>query len=198
MNNIAQSLRRKTEDGKRKTENGRQKTKIRPLSSVLRPQSSVLRPLSSVRGVVLIAVLWICALIMWFAFQISAQTRLLGEDRIHAIRESQALYLAIGGCYEALARMGQAPALQEGPVHRSELAAGWAASHRSEYDSGIAVVDYRTRRHQGKRQLGPEGSTQAGASRAGADELTSEKLADRILDFIDADDIPRPQGMEKD
>jgi len=33
---------------------------------------------------------------------------------------------------------------------------------------------------------------------AGADELTSEKLADRILDFIDADDIPRPKGMEKD
>ena len=69
-------------------------------------------PLNS-RGVVLIAVLWICALIMWFAFQISAQTRLQGEDQIHAIRKSQALHLAIGGCYEALARMGQTPAPAE-------------------------------------------------------------------------------------
>ena len=34
--------------------------------------------------------------------------------------------------------------------------------------------------------------------KAGADELSSEKLADRIIDFIDADDIPRPHGMEKD
>jgi general secretion pathway protein K len=34
--------------------------------------------------------------------------------------------------------------------------------------------------------------------RAGADELTAEELADKILDFIDKDDIPRPRGMEKD
>ena len=85
-------------------------------------------PMNS-RGVILIAVIWVCALIMWFSFQISAQTRLQGEDQLHAIRKSQALHLAIGGCYEALARMGQSPPLLN-RGGQSELAARWAASHR--------------------------------------------------------------------
>ena len=183
MNKIAQSLRRKTE-------NRRRKTKIRPLSSVL-------RPLSSVRGVVLIAVLWSCALIMWFAFQISAQTRLLGEDRIHSIRDSQALYLAIGGCYEALARMGQAPPLRTG----TPLDLNWQPDGRSRivrYNNGIAVVIIEPEEIKVNVNSAKEVQLRQVLQRAGADELTSEKLADRILDFIDADDIPRPQGMEKD
>ncbi len=196
MNNIAQSLRRKTEDGKRKTENGRQKTKIRPLSSVLRPLSSVLRPLSSVRGVVLIAVLWICALVMWFAFQISAQTRLLGEDRMHSIRDSQALYLALGGCYEALARMGQAPALRKD----QSIDLNWQPDGQPRtvrYDSGIAVVVIEPEETKVNVNSAQKVQLRQVLQNAGADELTSEKLADRILDFINADAIPRPQGMEK-
>ena len=57
-------------------------------------------------GVVIISVLWICALIMWFALQIGAETRLQGEEELHHLRWSQAFYLATGGCYEALAHMG--------------------------------------------------------------------------------------------
>ena len=183
MNNIVQSLRRKTEDR-------RQKTKIRPLYSVL-------CPLSSVRGVVLIAVLWSCALIMWFAFQISAQTRLLGEDRIHSIRESQALYLAIGGCYEALARMNQAtPQSTDKPLDLTWQPDGQPRIVR--YNSGIAVVIIEPEEIKVNVNSAQEVQLRQVLQSAGADELTSEKLADRILDFIDADDIPRPKGMEKD
>ncbi len=189
MNNIARSLRRKTEDG-------RQKTNIRSPSSILCPPYSVLRTLSSVRGVVLIAVLWCCALIMWFAFQISAQTRLMGEDRIHSIRDSQALYLAIGGCYEALARMGQAP-----PLHMDQTAdLNWQPDGRPrivEYKSGIAVVIIESEEIKVNVNSVQEVQLRQVLQRAGADEMTSEMLADRILDFIDADDITRPQGMEK-
>src|SRR5208337_1219273 len=176
MNNIAQSLRRRTEDGRRKTK---------------------IRPLSSVRGVVLIAVLWCCALIMWFAFQISAQTRLLGEDRIHAIRDSQALYLAIGGCYEALARMGQAPPLgMDRPLDLN-----WQPDGRPrivEYKSGIAVVIIEPEELKVNVNTAQQVQLMQVLQKAGADEFTSEELADRIMDFIDADDIPRPHGMEKD
>ncbi len=174
MINIAQSLRRKTEDRRRK-----------------------IRPLSSVRGVVLIAVLWSCALIMWFAFQISAQTRMMGEDRIHAIRDSQALYLAIGGCYEALARMGQPPPL----LMDRPLDLNWQPDGRPrmvEYKSGIAVVIIEPEEMKVNVNSVQEVQLRQVLQRAGADELTSEQLADRILDFIDADDIRRPQGMEKD
>ncbi len=174
MINIAQSLRRKTEDRRRK-----------------------IRPLSSVRGVVLIAVLWSCALIMWFAFQISAQTRMMGEDRIHAIRDSQALYLAIGGCYEALARMGQPPPL----LMDRPLDLNWQPDGRPrmvEYKSGIAVVINEPEEMKVNVNSVQEVQLRQVLQRAGADELTSEQLADRILDFIDADDIRRPQGMEKD
>jgi hypothetical protein len=183
MIDIAQSLRRKTEDRRRKT-------KIRPLSSVI-------RPLSSVRGVVLIAALWSCALIMWFAFQISAQTRLMGEDRIHAIRDSQALYLAIGGCYEALARMGQPPPLRMD----QPLDLNWQPDGRPRtvaYKSGIAVVIIEPEEMRLNVNLIQVVQLRQVLQRAGADEVTSERLADRILDFIDASGIRRPQGMEKD
>ncbi len=34
--------------------------------------------------------------------------------------------------------------------------------------------------------------------RAGADEAAAERLTDMIMDFIDQDDVQRPQGAEKD
>ena len=87
----------------------------------------------------LIAVLWCCAMIMWAGLQISAQTRLLGEDQLHSIIKTHALYLAIGGCYEALARMVQAGPLQ------SELPSdqNWQPDGNPRvvvYNTGIAVV----------------------------------------------------------
>jgi general secretion pathway protein K len=150
------------------------------------------------RGVVLIAVLWICALIMWIAFQISAQTRLVGEDQLHAIRKSQALYLAIGGCYEALARMKSAPALQ--PFDKPSDS-NWQPDGQPriiQYLTGAAMVIIESEDAKMNVNVAQGVNLSKVLQRAGADEPTSEQLADRILDFIDADDIPRPQGMEKD
>ena len=182
MNKIAQSLRRKTQDGRRKTK--------------IRPPYSVFRPLSSVRGVVLIAVLWCCALIMWFAFQISAQTRLLGEDRIHAIRDSQALYLAIGDAMKPWRGLGQAPPLGMDKPHDLN----WQPDGRPrivEYKSGIAVVIIEPEELKVNVNKVQQVQLMQVLQRAGADEFSSEELADRIMDFIDADDIRRPHGMER-
>ena len=134
--------------------------------SKIRSPSSGRRPLTTDRGVVLIAVLVVCALIMWFAFQISAQTRLQGEDRIHAIRKSQALHLAIGGCYEALARMGQAPPLRMDQT----VDLNWQPDGRPrivEYKTGIAVVIIEPEDTKVNVNIGPGGPTQAGASKGG-------------------------------
>ncbi|MGC9964142.1 MAG: hypothetical protein ABSE08_01930 [Syntrophobacteraceae bacterium] len=150
------------------------------------------------RGVVLIAVLWICALIMWFAFQISAQTRLQGEDEVHAIRKSQALHLAIGGCYEALARIKLTPALQS---FDKPSGSNWQPDGRPrivEYRTGAAVVIIEPDDAKVNVNAVQEVQLRKALQRAGADEAASEQLADRILDFIDPDSTARPQGMEKD
>jgi len=148
------------------------------------------------RGVVLLAVLWICALIMWFALQISAETRLQGEDQILSIRKSQALYLAIGGCYEALARMGQPPSLRadEPP------ALNWQPDGKPrliEYHTGRAIVIIEP--EDRKLNVNKAGQPQLKQilERAGADEITAERLTDFIMDFIDQDDTPRMHGAEE-
>lgn len=148
------------------------------------------------RGVVLIAVLWICALIMWFALQISAETRLQGEDQIHSIRKSQALYLAIGGCYEALARIGQPAAL-----HAEDSEFRWQPDgrpHLVRYQTGRALVIIES--EDLKVNVNRTGVAQLKQilARAGADDVLAETLADRIMDFVDQDDIPRMHGAEKD
>jgi Type II secretion system (T2SS), protein K len=154
-------------------------------------------PISSQRGVVLIAALWICALIMWFALQISAETRLQGEDQIHSIRKSQAFHLAVGGCYEALARMGQSSALRDDEP--SEL--NWQPDGKPRivrYQGGSAVVIVES--EDSKVNVNRTGQVQIKQilEKAGMDEASSENIADCILDFIDKDDTPRIHGAEKD
>lgn len=149
------------------------------------------------RGVVLIAVLWICSLTMWFALQISAETHLQGEGQILSIRKSQALYLSIGGCYEALARMGQAPPMRvDTPSDQN-----WQPDGRPrivEFHTGRALVIIEAEdRKINVNRVGQPQLRQA-LERAGADEITAERLADMILDFIDQDDLQRGQGGEKE
>jgi general secretion pathway protein K len=150
------------------------------------------------RGVVLIAVLWCCSIIMWFSFQISAKTRLAGEERIHAIRQSHALYLAIGGCYEAIARMGQQqPVL---PFGRSSMLS-WQPDGRPrvvEYKSGIAVVIVEPEEMKINVNTAPPQLLAEVIQMAGADQISAEILADRILDFNHPGDVPRPRGMKQD
>lgn len=91
-------------------------------------------------GVVLIAVLWICALIMWFAMRIGVETRFQGEEQINQFRKSQALHLAVGGCYEAIARMGQSPSKG---LDQPEGEESWQPDGQPrtvEYQTGRAMV----------------------------------------------------------
>ena len=152
------------------------------------------------KGVILVAVLWICALIMWFALQIAAETRLQGEEQIHAIKKSQALFLALGGCYEALARMqghDQAPAFGEQPSDQNWQPDG--ISRVVEYETGAAVVIVEPEEEKVNiNKAGPE-QLNAVFERAGIEDLgVANRLADLILDFVDRDNVPRLHGGEAD
>lgn len=151
---------------------------------------------SGQKGVVLVAVLWICALIMWFALQISAETRLQSEEQIHSIRKSQALHIAIGGCYEALARLGQSSAFANDNSDSSWKPDG--KLHLIEYQTGYALVKIELEDIKVNVNKAGEVQLKQVLEKAGADELASDQFADLILDFIDQDDIPRPHGGEKD
>lgn len=57
------------------------------------------------RGVILIAVLWICAVISWIALAVGVEMRLRGNEARIELEKRKALYFAVGGFYETLARM---------------------------------------------------------------------------------------------
>ncbi len=153
-------------------------------------------PVVDRKGVILIAVLWICALIMWFALQISAEARFQGEDRIQAIRRSQALHLATGGCYEALARMGEPKPLNaDEPLDRN-----WQPDGKPrvvQYDTGRAVVIMEPEERKVNVNRVGQPQLKEILERAGADEGIADHLTDLIMDFIDQDDTARFLGGEK-
>jgi len=166
-------------------------------------------------GVIIVAVLWICAMVMWFALQIAAETRLKGEEQVHLFRRSQALHLAIGGSYETLARMAQATS--SGLDRMDGTWRGPSLKHKSDKsspdddwlpDGEPHLVDYQT--GQALVIIEPEGQKvnvnkttnnaqlKVVMERAGLNSDEAERLADVFLDFIDQDDFTRLHGAEKE
>lgn len=148
-------------------------------------------------GVAIIAVLWISMLIMWFGLQIGADTRLLGEEQVHMLRRSQALYLAIGGGYEALARMGTPlPLSREEPPDFNWQPDGQPRLVKYETGQALVIIEPESEKvnvnKADPRLLGEV------LVKAGVEEDAAEGMADLISDFIDTDDIPRLKGAEKD
>lgn len=148
-------------------------------------------------GVAVIAVLWASMLIMWLGLQIGAENRLLGEEQVHMIRRSQSFYLAVGGCYEAIARMGQPL-----PLHRDEPPdMNWQPDGQPRvvnYETGQALVFVEPESEKVNVNRATPQQLQDVLVKAGVVEDTALEIADRIADFVDTDDIPRLHGAEKD
>ncbi|NSW86674.1 MAG: general secretion pathway protein GspK [Syntrophobacteraceae bacterium] len=146
-------------------------------------------------GIVIIAVLWICALIMWFAIQIGAETRLEGEEQALLVRKSQALHLAVGGCFEALARMGQPLPLRTSDAGEDN----WQPDgkpHLVNYGTGQALVIVEREDLKVNVNVAREGQIKAVLEKAGIEPDASDRLAGLVVDFIDKDDIPTLHGAE--
>lgn len=147
-------------------------------------------------GVIVIAVLWICALTMWFALQIGAETRLQGEEQVHGHRRSQALHLAIGGCYEALARMGEP--LSMGLDRDADES--WQPDGKPrlvQYETGQALVFIEAEARKVNVNITPPEQLRVVFEHAGLEESAADHLADLVADFVDADDLQRLHGGEK-
>ncbi len=148
-------------------------------------------------GVIVIAVLWICALTMWFALQIGTESRLQGEDQVHAHRKSQALYLAIGGCYEALGHMGEPLDIGLGRKAKES----WQPDgrpHLVQYETGQALVVIEAEGRKVNVNVTPPEQLRLVLERTGMAESDAEHLADLVADFTDPDDLQRLHGGEKD
>jgi general secretion pathway protein K len=149
------------------------------------------------KGVAIIAVLWVCALIMWISLEVSADNRLRGLEDAQAWRKSQALYLAIGGANEALARLGTSATLDMGSKSQGE----WQPDGLPqvvEYKTGRAIVVIEDETKKVNINLVDREQMRDVLETAGFEEGNSDVLADVIGDFIDADDLPRLQGAERD
>jgi general secretion pathway protein K len=148
-------------------------------------------------GVIVVAVLWVCALILWFAMQISSEARLQSEETIHLLRKSQATHLAIGGCFEALARLGQP--LPTGLERKQED--NWQPDgnpHLITYETGEAIVVVEAESRKLNVNLAQPDQMKRALLRTGLDDGAAEQLADVIADFVDQDDLTRLHGAEKD
>lgn len=134
---------------------------------------------------------------MWFTLQISSEARIQGEEQVQAFRRSQALYLAIGGCYEALGRMGVTP--ETGLEDRSDLS--WqpdGTTHSIRYETGEAVISIQSEAKKiNINQVRPEDLKEI-LTKAGFPEGGVDQVADSIADFIDTDEFPRLNGAEAD
>jgi hypothetical protein len=151
------------------------------------------------KGVVIIAVLWICMLLMWFALQISTEIRLQGASDVNSIRKSQALLLSIGGVNEALARMGQPLPLDLKKSRDRELY--WqpdALPRLVRYRTGQATVVIQKEAQKVNVNKADHNHLMEVLKMAGLERDAADNLADVIGDFIDVDDTPRLGGAEKD
>ena len=150
------------------------------------------------RGVVMIVVLWVCVMTMWIAFQISAETRLNGEEEIHRLRRSTALYLAMGGVYEALGRMGQPlPIDYESSKDYDQYWLPDGVPRKIQYETGEAIVIIEEETGKVNVNLANQAQLLEVFERMGLEGDEAENIADHIMDFVDADDLERLHGGEK-
>lgn len=154
------------------------------------------------RGVIIIACLWICALILWLALNASLLYRYrFSNSAIFPLR-TIGFYAAVGGIYEVIARM---PAANPELSVSAEGSASWKPDGKTHLiDYGRCSVFVRAEEETAKVNINTvsaedlkkilEESLNAGDLIS----ITVSQLADRILDFIDQDDYVRDRGAEKD
>ena len=150
------------------------------------------------RGAILVTVLWISALILWVGFQVSAETRLRSEEEVHALRRSQGFYLAMGGAAEALAAMTEAPRAEGLRPREGDRLRPDGKPRIFRYGKGEAVVVVEDEETKVNVNAAEGRTLRAVFERAGVPPEEAERLSDTVLDFIDADDIPRTKGAEKE
>jgi hypothetical protein len=138
-------------------------------------------------GVILIAVLWICAVISWIALAVGVEMRLRGNEARIGLEKRKAMYFAVGGFYEAMARMTSEQdnlgAEEEESTFKPD-----GVSRRISYEDGFAdVVIINAQDKVGINTISREDLEEI-LFDAGLENQAS-LLADRIIGFREASDL---------
>ncbi|MEJ5301344.1 MAG: hypothetical protein WHS38_10185 [Thermodesulforhabdaceae bacterium] len=154
------------------------------------------------KGIIIIACLWICALVLWLSLNAALLFRYRFADSANSALKTIGFYAAVGGIYEVIARM---PASTPEMALDSKNVEPWKPDgtvHVIKYDRCRVLV--RAEDELNKVNINVVSSEdlvkifQEHLKIENFSSLSVSQLADRILDFIDPDDYKRDQGAEKD
>lgn len=137
----------------------------------------------------LIAVLWMCALLSWVGLMYAAETRFEAERARTLIERERGLYIALSGVHEALARIANrsgVSAFSEGGLKPDGKA--W----RFDYTGGYAMVRVENELHKVNINLVSRDDLELILAEAGYDEA-----APRVAAEIDAY-MNEPERMPED
>lgn len=147
-------------------------------------------------GSVMLAVLWMAAILTWLAAMIAGQTRLAGEEEVMAARRAQARHLAVAGVNEALARM-----IAPRELDREVAEDAWrpeGGTRFLQYGMGRAAVRIENERLKLNVNQADPATLQEAALFAGMDDIQAPRFVDVVGDFLDPDETPRLNGLERD
>ena len=150
----------------------------------------------SKRGVSLIACIWICTLVVWLGINSAILFRYKFADSASAVLKTRSFYAALGGIMEALARMGNQ---QASPDSNGENQ--WMPDekvHKIEYTRCKVYLILESEESKLNINKLPPDQLQKAFEKIGLPGELAAVLSDRVADFIDADDIPKSNGAEKD
>jgi general secretion pathway protein K len=153
--------------------------------------------LKSKKGVIIIACLWICALVLWLSLNAALLFRYRFADSATSALRVIGFYAAVGGIYETIARMPAANPELSLTAKTDELWKPDGTIHTVKYDRCSVLV----RAEDELNKVNINVVSQDDLVKILRENLkidSASMLADRILDFIDPDDYVRDQGAEKD
>ena len=155
------------------------------------------------RGVALLIVLWIFIFLFVVAFNFSATVRDEGDAAHRFSEDTEGYYLAVAGFQRGLYEyLMQAPAGATPQQNQQQQAtpAGFFDGSWREDDLGSGVSRVRLIDEGGKINLNraDENMLRRIFTNLGVEEPRRSILIDSILDWIDPDDLHRPNGAEND
>lgn len=160
---------------------------------------------SQERGVILLLVIWLLALISVVVLSVAQEWRTEALLARNYLAARQAAFLAEGGVYYAMGKLAEAQLAErqrqvpgifsEAPV---DLWKGDGVSHELTLPEGRVIV--RATDESGKINLNQasEDVLYNLVTSLGFEEQTARAVTDSILDWRDRDNVSRPQGGESD
>src|SRR5437867_10943930 len=144
------------------------------------------------RGMVLLSVLWILAVIAFIAFALAAAVRSEVNAAASSFDSERALFMAKGAMEVVFRKWQNSGAFPDLPVQEK------AGTYTFEFDSGEVRIQPESNLSRIDLNEASEKALSAMFDSLGLSEAARNDLVDSILDWRDIDDVPRLHGGEVD